>query len=573
MNASEPVPGHQSTGAANGAQTATQEQVDRKGSLRLQPAQSTSASTSAAPTDHRRKLGKNGKGKNRSKAKTLKRNKGKAADREGGSLEEVMFYEAVALLGQAKVDEMLAGGVTDDGYLERFERFETVELEVVAMSSHGEGLAITEEKDWIVAIPFCVPGERVLAKVYRNDRLHSYADLVEVLRRNAAKEAGWRDDSLIGCKYFGTCGGCQYQFLTYEKQLSLKREVVTKAFKHFSGLDPSLVPGIGETLPSPQQYHYRTKLTPHFDQPTASHRANNGEGLNIGFMQKGRRTVMDIEECPIGTQVINTRMKELREEIRHNLPKYKRGATLLLRDSLPLDVPIVDQVENPPLDVDDTDATTEQHVCVTDPKAIVRERISNKFMFTFLANSFFQNNNGILSSLVDCIRDDLARTRPSRDGEDAAPAKQDRYLVDTYCGSGLFGITLADKFKEVQGIEISADSIKYAEINAKLNGVENAKFLTGSAEAIFENLTLPADQTTILIDPPRKGCDEAFLNQLLAFGPSRIIYVSCNVHTQARDIGYLIKKSEQAYKLDSVRGCDLFPQTYHVEGLAMLSKV
>merc|ERR1712093_350154 len=106
------------------------------------------------------------------------------------------------------------------------------------------------------------------------------------------------------------------------------------------------------------------------------------------------------------------------------------------------DVPIVDQVENPPLDVDDTDATAEQHVCVTDPKAIVRERISNKFMFTFLANSFFQNNNGILCSLVDAIREDLARTRPSRDGEDGL-AKQDRYLVDTYCGSGLFGITLA----------------------------------------------------------------------------------------------------------------------------------
>lgn len=148
------------------------------------------------------------------------------------------------------------------------------------------------------------------------DRLHSYADLLSVLRKNEDPADGWRDDSLIRCQYFGKCSGCQFQFLSYEKQLSLKRQVVIKAYKHFSGLDASLVPEIGETLPSPKQYNYRTKLTPHFDQPSASHRANDGEGLNIGFMQKGRRTVMDIEECPIGTVPINTRMKELRQEIR-----------------------------------------------------------------------------------------------------------------------------------------------------------------------------------------------------------------------------------------------------------------
>jgi hypothetical protein len=106
-----------------------------------------------------------------------------------------------------------------------------------------------------------------------------------------------------------------------------------------------------------------------------------------------------------------------------------------------------------------------------------------------------------------------------------------------------------------------------------------------------QSLTFPSDQTTILIDPPRKGCDESFLKQLLAFAPARIVcrssgdildshliptppqvYVSCNVHTQARDVGYLINESKETYKLDSIRGCDLFPQTYHVESLAVLSR-
>jgi hypothetical protein len=122
---------------------------------------------------------------------------------------------------------------------------------------------------------------------------------------------------------------------------------------------------------------------------------------------------------------------------RRNIAKYRRGATILLRDSLPLDVPIEDQVESGPNE-------DEKHVCIKDHHAVVRERVADK-MFTFSANSFFQNNNGILRSLVEAIRDML----PSDEEE--------RYLVDTYCGSGLFAITLAEKFKEVAGVEISCE--------------------------------------------------------------------------------------------------------------------
>ncbi|KAK9896104.1 S-adenosyl-L-methionine-dependent methyltransferase [Cystobasidium minutum MCA 4210] len=460
-----------------------------------------------------------------------------------------MFFEVKRLLRLEKVE---AAVQAEQDYIEKFDHLQEVELEVVDVSSHGEGLAINDEKDWIVAVPFCVPGERVLARVYRNDRMHSYADLVEIVRRSEDK-VEWRDDSRIGCKYFGKCSGCQYQMLSYEKQLELKRNIVVKAYQNFSHLSDSLVPEIGPTLPSPQQYGYRTKLTPHFDAPKPDMIRNNGEGFNIGFQQKGRRIVLDIEECPIGTPAINQQMTISREETKKNMAKYKRGATILLRDSLPIDIPIEDQVESGP-------TPDEKHVCITDHHAVVRERVADK-MFTFSANSFFQNNNDILRSLVECIRDIL----PSDE--------QDSYLVDTYCGSGLFAITLAEKFKEVAGVEISSESIKYAKLNAEINGLKNIRFIAGSAEAIFEGLTFDASKTTILIDPPRKGCDELFLKQLLAFSPKRIVYVSCNVHTQARDVGYIVKQSGERYKVDSVRGCDLFPQTYHVEALAVLSQV
>lgn len=167
--------------------------------------------------------------------------------------------------------------------------------------------------------------------------MHSYADLVEILQRSEDK-VEWRDDSRIGCKYFGKCSGCQvspissirachelsykssrcsqYQMLSYEKQLELKRNIVVKAYQNFSHLSNSILPEIGPTLPSPQQYGYRTKLTPHFDAPKPEMIKNNGEGFNIGFQQKGRRVVLDIEECPIGTPAINQQMKLSREETR-----------------------------------------------------------------------------------------------------------------------------------------------------------------------------------------------------------------------------------------------------------------
>jgi len=155
--------------------------------------------------------------------------------------------------------------------------------------------------------------------------------------------------------------------------------------------------------------------------------------------------------------------------------------------------------------------------------------------------------------------------------------------VDAYCGSGLFSVTCSEGFKSVIGVEISSDSVKYAIRNAEANGIANASFLTGSADKIFEVVQTPPDQTALIIDPPRKvqtqdrlwklkrqGCDKAFLDQLLKFNPRVIIYVSCNVHTQARDIGTLLNEEQTKYTVAAVRGFDLFPQTHHVESIATL---
>jgi len=249
---------------------------------------------------------------------------------------------------------------------------------------------------------------------------------------------------------------------------------------------------------------------------------------------------------------------------------YKKGVSLLLRDSL--EIPGGNAAT----------ATTElavedRHVCITDHKATVRERVGD-LLFDYQSGSFFQNNNSILVPLTSCVRDAIFPLTSASASSTLSPT----HLVDAYCGAGLFALTLAPYFTQVAGVELSADSIRFATHNAALNGlVDKVSFRAGDAAQIFDGVRdFPPARTALVIDPPRKGCNEAFIRQLLAFRPQVVVYVSCNVHTQARDVGQIVSWSaeEEAqgkgggkYVLESLRGFDLFPQTAHVESVAILT--
>jgi len=199
-------------------------------------------------------------------------------------------------------------------------------------------------------------------------------------------------------------------------------------------------------------------------------------------------------------------------------------------------------------------------------------------LFDYQAGSFFQNNNSVLVPLTSYVRDAIF---PSTSASSTPPPT---HLVDAYCGAGLFALTLASHFTQVAGIELSADSIRFATHNAALNDLAHkASFRTGDAAQIFSAVgDFPSALTALVVDPPRKGCDEAFIRQLLAFRAQTVVYVSCNVHTQARDVGQIVSwsaeeaadgKREGKYVLESLRGFDLFPQTGHVESVAVLRLV
>jgi tRNA (uracil-5-)-methyltransferase len=489
-------------------------------------------------------------------------------------------YTAEALEYADSEPQAKENAANGDGKGNLPEPFTEIEVKVLELSSTGDGLAIHPSSYQIYAVPFTAPGDTVKIKVVKHfeNEHYSLADFISVVEPSPL-----RDESRVKCKYFSKCSGCQFQMLDYETQLKHKKTIVEKAYKNFSQLPPELLPVIEDTIGSPLQYGYRTKLTPHFDGPPGYvSKADRQRGVkkyfedvpNIGFMEKGRRITLDIEDCPIGTDAVRMGMGLERLRVSKELDKYQKGATILLREStkrLPNDDP--DASESPK---DTIKVVTPKHTdfktCITDNNATSTEYIDD-FVFTSIAGSFFQNNNSILPAFTQYIRDHII---PPESESSIQP--KIKYLIDAYSGSGLFTITLSSLFATSIGIDISNASIISARENAKLNKLppSQCKFIDADAAELFKSVTYPKDETVVVIDPPRKGCDESFLSQLLKFGPRRVVYVSCNVHTQARDVGALVRGLEDGgtrYKVESLRGFDFFPQTGHVEGVAVLSRV
>lgn len=416
----------------------------------------------------------------------------------------------------------------------------------------------------IATVPFAFPGDVVNIRVYHTNKFYVDAEILKFVEMSDLRKGGD-----VKCAYFGICSGCQYQPVEYEKQLEIKREVVEAAYEHFCKDEVNWKGKVQNTVASPLQYGYRTKLTPHYDVPRSG-----SEGLGIprlGFGWKGKGAwlkeeenvseewrgmrersirpyfgdVLDIEDCVIGTQSVRDGLIVEREKLEKswkNGERSKKGSTILLREDF-------------------------GKGCVTDPQAIITEVVDTGLgqtvKFEFVANEFFQNNRSILPKVISFVSEKLGNIK---------------WLVDAYCGSGLFTVAIAStgSVEKVIGVEISERAVGFAKKNAELNGLTEDKcsFVWGKAEKLFEKMDFPGNETGVILDPPRKGCDELFLNQLSEFEPSKIVYVSCNVHSQARDVKFFINKTINGnkYEIETITGFDFFPQTHHVESVVVLQK-
>jgi len=354
------------------------------------------------------------------------------------------------------------------------------------------GECIARVDNFVVFVPFSLPGETVEAEIVEVKKHYARARLLKVTKSSP-------DRVEPRCQHFTVCGGCQYQHVKYETQLTLKHRQVASLFERVGGFDPALVDPV---VPCPQPYGYRNRLM------IRTQWDGSKQGLNIGFLRAKDRWVVDLDHCDIAEPALNEQILEVRKN-----PPPRGGLKVVIR-----------------LEPDD---------------------------WVVPKDSFFQNNFFLLPKLVETVRNCLI---------DAGT----RYLIDTYCGVGFFGLELAETVERFVGVEIDKPAIRAARQNAEQRGIRNGEFVVGAAEALLPKLVerFPAEETSVLLDPPRRGCAPDSLDLLRSVRMAQIIHVSCHPATLARDLKHLC--AEGLYELKRVVPLDMFPQTQHVECVADL---
>ena len=366
----------------------------------------------------------------------------------------------------------------------------TIDIHDIAFGGEGVGRV----DDFVIFTPFVLTGERVEVELTEVKKNFGRARLLRVIQPAPERVEP-------SCRYFGACGGCQYQHIDYATQLLIKHKQIADLFERIGKIPRA---AIAPVIPCPVPYGYRNRIMirSQWNKPE--------QKLNIGFVRGDCGLVEDITECKIAEPVLNEEILRVRAN-----PPPKGGIKVVLR------VPPENwEVPN---------------------------------------SSFFQNNFFLLPILIETVRGCLQ-------------SSGSRHLVDLYCGVGFFGIELADSVATFTGVELDRLAIQAARKNAERRQITNGEFIAAPVEEILPELVkkLTPAQTTVLLDPPRKGCWPATLELLRQTRPAQIIYVSCHPATMARDLNILCEAG--VFELAGVTPLDMFPQTQHVECVADLRR-
>ena len=366
-----------------------------------------------------------------------------------------------------------------------------------------------------VTIAGAIPGEKVSARVVK-----IYRDRVATLVERVSEPSEHRVDP--ECRYFGECTGCQWQHIDYSEQLVIKRASVIQALSCYDQLRNAQVL---ETLPSPKRLGYRNHA-----RFTVG---RGGESGVAGYMNADSRRFVRIDDCMIMDDQINETLTRLQGRL-------DRMTQFSIRVGTNTDDMIIQPLL--PAEIQDVPSGRQKYI----------EKVKDA-TFQVAASSFFQVNTDQLSQVVDEIVEmlDLARTD---------------IVVDLYCGVGTFARLLAPFVNKVIGIEESSSAVADARLNCA--DVDNVSFIEAKAELAVAELADSGQRVDVaIIDPPRIGCAPETIGALRTLAPRKIMMVSCNPITMARDLDALC---HGGFKLVSVRPVDMFPQTRHVESLALL---
>lgn len=392
---------------------------------------------------------------------------------------------------------------------------EELQVTLTGMAFRGDAMAQTD--DQFLFVHGGIPGEEVVVEIVGRRRRR---ELVEG-RRYAwarAREVITPSPQRVEprCPYFGQCGGCQWQHIAYPAQLAHKTQLAADQLRRRGGFDDAPVqPTLGMEKP----WSYRNQA-----------RFSVDDQGHLGFMKMWRREFLQIDRCLLMHPTINEVLATLQGRcfVKHQLVvRYGFNTGQLL--------------VNPEVSLEDLPFETGQ---TFHEEALLRQR------FRITGPSFFQTNTRTAERIAQLVMERLELTG----GE---------VVVDAYCGVGTFGILMARQVRRVIGIEESASALRDARYNAR--DLDNVEFVRGKTEDLLPELSGPVD--AVILDPSRKGCRKRVMDALLRLRPARIVYVSCEPATLARDLRWL---TAGGYHLVEVQPIDQFPQTYHIECVATL---
>lgn len=447
----------------------------------------------------------------------------------------------------------------------QWQQGQLLEVTIADLSQGGDGVGRWQGR--VVFVPDTVPGDRVLTRLVRVKPQYAHGKLQQIVQESPHRI---RPACIVADK----CGGCQWQHIDYDYQRTAKRNLVVQALAHIGGLEH--IP-VAPMLNGLSHQGYRNKAT----YPLG--RSATGQ-VQAGYYRKSSHQLINLNQCPIQDPQLNPLLAEVKHDIqeqgwsiynesehrgklRHLGLRIGRRTGEMLITLVSTDSGLTGLAEQAQAWMErypklvgvalNINSTRTNAVFGAETRLVVgRLALREEFaglQFQVLPTTFFQVYTEQAEALVQVILDELN-------------LQGDENIVDTYCGIGTLTLPLARYGGQVIGIESQVEAVKQARDNAALNDLSNVTIQVGAVEAVLPTLSFPPD--VVVLDPPRKGCHASVIQALIDLQPHRIVYVSCNPATLARDLKRLCE--EGGYRLTKVQPADFFPQTAHVECAAFL---